>query len=160
MLAAELRAVVGYLAEQQNSWVASQFFGPRSLAFLTPVFARTAFQAQYQGVTFALARLHDEHIGTGATSHLFRLPEIYEQGIAASLIAPGALDQIKQSIATPDHAAQRLSELAIPASAVEGAIVVSGSFRQDVEALLGLLAGMYADAFQRGIKTFPFVREA
>jgi hypothetical protein len=71
MRAAELRAVVGYLAEQQNSWVASQFFGPRALAFLTPVFARTAFQAQYQGATAALARLHDEGIGIGATSHLF-----------------------------------------------------------------------------------------
>ncbi|CAB5714831.1 Uncharacterised protein [Delftia tsuruhatensis] len=36
---------------------------------------------------------------------------------------------------------------------------MSGDFYDEVEALLRSLAGVYVDAFRRGIKAFPFVRE-
>ena len=83
---AELRVLVGYLGEQSSAWWNSHFFGPSALAFLTPVFGRSARQAQYQGVLEAARRVHDEHIGIGRTLHLFHMPEHYEQG-AASLVA-------------------------------------------------------------------------
>lgn len=37
----------------------------RAPAFLTPVFARTAFRAQGNGVTAAAARVHEDAIGIG-----------------------------------------------------------------------------------------------
>uniref|UniRef100_UPI0039B77F6C BrxE family protein n=1 Tax=Pseudomonas sp. P1B16 TaxID=2986074 RepID=UPI0039B77F6C len=79
---AELRVLVGYLGEQQPAWWSSQFFSPTAAAFLGPVFARSTTLAQYQGVTAAAARKHEEHIGEGRTFHLFRLPEIFEQSAA------------------------------------------------------------------------------
>jgi len=36
---------------------------------------------------------------------------------------------------------------------------MSGDFYDEVEGLLRSLAGVYLDAFRRGIKVFPFVRE-
>lgn len=63
--AAEARVLVGYLAEQYAAWFSSQFFGPRASAFLVPVFARTAFQAQCHGATAAAASVHEDAIGIG-----------------------------------------------------------------------------------------------
>ncbi|WP_186236018.1 BrxE family protein [Burkholderia gladioli] len=158
--ATEIRILVGYLAEQHASWFASQFFGPRASAFLAPVFARTAFQAQCNGVTTAAARVHDEAIGIGRTHHLFRLPEILEEGIAAALADTTFVEQLRQHLATPDAALTRLESLSALNSANEGAQVIPGEFVDDAETLLRAIAGVYIDAFRRGVKTFPFVREA
>src|SRR5712691_11258595 len=82
MQLARLRLLVGYLGEQrQCNWWPSVFFTPNSLAFLTPIFSKTAFMAQYQGVKAAASRVHDEHIGLGKVYHLFRLPERLEQAL-------------------------------------------------------------------------------
>lgn len=37
---------------------------------------------------------------------------------------------------------------------------MTGDFVEGTEALLRALAGVYVDAFRKGIKAFPFVREA
>ncbi|MBC8641176.1 BrxE family protein [Caballeronia sp. EK] len=158
--AAEIRVLVGYLAEQHATWFGSQFFGPRASAFLAPVFARTAFQAQCNGVTTAAARLHDEAIGVGRTHHLFRLPEVLEQGVAASLVEATFVEQLRQHLIAPDAALARLDALSTPDAAVEGAQVVAGDFVDGAETLLAAIAGVYLDAYRKGIKTFPFVREA
>jgi len=79
---AAMRAAVGFLGEkEQAGWWPSSFFGIGSTAFLSPLFPRTHFLAQCQGVTCAASRKHDERIGVGQVYHLFRLPEDIEQGI-------------------------------------------------------------------------------
>ncbi|HQC94235.1 MAG TPA: BrxE family protein [Aquabacterium sp.] len=158
--AAEVRVLVGYLAEQHAAWFTSQFFGPRASAFLTPVFARTAFQAQCNGVTAAAARVHEDAIGTGRTHHLFRLPEVLEQGVATTLFDSAFVEQLRTQLASPEVALGRLQNLATPGTASEGAQVLTGDFVDGAEALLQALAGVYLDAFRKGIKAFPFVREA
>lgn len=158
--AAEVRSLVGYLAEQHAVWFTSQFFGPRASAFLKPVFARTAFQAQCNGVTAAAARVHEDAIGTGRTHHLFRLPEVLEQGVATALSEAAFVEQLRAQLASPEIALDRLEALATPGIASEGAQVLTGDFAEGAEVLLQGLAGVYLDAFRKGIKTFPFVREA
>lgn len=159
-IAAETRVLVGYLAEQHAAWFTSQFFGPRASAFLTPVFARTAFQAQCNGVTAAAACVHEDAIGTGRTHHLFRLPEVLEQGVATALFDTSFVEQVRTQLTSPEVALGRLEVLATPGIAREGAQVLAGDFVDGAEALLQALAGVYLDAFRKGIKTFPFVREA
>lgn len=158
--AAEIRVLVGYLAEQYASWFGSQFFGPRAPAFLTPVFARTAFQAQCNGVTSAASRVHEDAIGIGRTHHLFRLPEVLEHGVATALADVAFAERLRLHLASPEVAFTRLEALATRGSATEGAQVLTGDFVDGAEALLQALAGVYLDAFRKGIKTFPFVREA
>ncbi len=157
---AEVRVLVGYLAEQQATWFSSQFFGPRASAFLEPVFARTAFQAQCKGVTAAAARVHEEAIGIGRTYHLFRLPELLEQGVATTHLDARFVERLRVQLTAPDVALSRLETLAKPGVAHEGAQVMTGDFVEGTEALLQALAGVYVDAFRKGIKAFPFVREA
>ena len=158
--AAEIRLLVGYLTEQHAGWVNSQFFGDRAAAFLSPVFARTTFQAQCNGVTAANARQHDEIIGVGRTYHLFRLPEVVEQGVAAALTHSEFVSAVQRHLADPDQALARLKGIAIPGEATEGAIVASGNLSEDADTALRNIAGLYADAFAKGFKTYPFVREA
>lgn len=157
---AEVRVLVGYLAEQKATWFSSQFFGPRASAFLEPVFARTAFQAQCKGVTAAAARVHEDAIGIGRTHHLFRLPEVLEQGVATTLLHAPFVEQLRSQLTSPDVAFRRLEALATPGVAHEGAQVMTGDFVEGTEALLRALAGVYVDAFRKSIKSFPFVREA
>lgn len=158
--AAETRVLVGYLAEQHAAWFSSQFFGSRASAFLAPIFARTSFQAQCNGVNAAAARVHDDAIGIGRTHHLFRLPEALEQGVATALADAAFVEQLRTRLASPEVALGRLASLATPGIAREGAQVLTGDFVDGAEALLHSCAGVYLDAFRKGIKTFPFVREA
>jgi hypothetical protein len=159
-LATEVRVLVGYLTEQHAAWLNSKFFGPRASAFLEPVFARTAFRAQCNGVTAAAVRVHEDAIGIGRTHHLFRLPEVLEQGVATTLSDASFVEQLRARLTSPDVALGRLEALATPGVAHEGAQVMTGDFVEGAEALLRALAGLYVDAFRKGIKAFPFVREA
>lgn len=159
-VAAETRVLVGYLTEQHAAWFSSQFFGPRAAAFLTPVFARTGFQAQCNGVTVAAARVHDDAIGVGRTHHLFRLPEVLEQGVASALSDAVFAEQLRSQITSTEVALGRLESIASPGVAEEGAQVLTGDFQEGAEELLQSLSGVYLDAFRKGIKTFPFVRDA
>jgi hypothetical protein len=61
--------------------VVQHFILTASRSFLLPVFPRTALLAQHHGVVPAASRAPDEHVGTGAAYHLFRLPEDLEHGI-------------------------------------------------------------------------------
>lgn len=156
--AAELRVLVGYIGEQAPAWWSSQFFGTNATAFLTHVFSRSMFQAQCQGVTAAAARLHDEFIGHGRTLHLFRLPEVFEQSIAAVLADPQFEAEARELVSSKDHALARLSALSTTATAAEGPVVV-GDWSDSLDGALKTIAGLYYDAFAKGIKTFPYLRE-
>lgn len=154
-----LRVLVAYLGEQAPAWWSSQFFSPNAAAFLGPVFARTLFQAQCQGATAAAARLHDEHIGVGRAFHLFRMPEGVEQAIAANLVDSAFEKEIRPFLASRDQALQHLSGLAEDANASDGPVAL-GELSGDLDRKIKVMAGLYHDAFSKGIKTFPFLREA
>lgn len=156
--AAELRVLVGYLGEQAPAWWSSQFFGTTATAFLTPVFSRSMFQAQCQGVTAAAARLHDEFIGHGRTLHLFRLPEVFEQSIAAALADPQFEAAAREVLRSKEQALVRLSALSSTVTAAEGPVVV-GDWSDSLDEALKTIAGLYYDAFSKGIETFPYLRE-
>lgn len=157
---AELRMLVGFLGEQQPVWWTTQFFSPSASAFLSPVFARSMPLAQYQGITAAAARLHDEFIGIGGrTFHLFRLPEIYEQSAASTLTDQVFVDQLCPCFTSKDEALVRLAQLANPSTANEGPQIVC-DLDDNLPKALKTMAGLYLDAFRKGIKTFPFLREA
>lgn len=157
---AVLRVLVGYLGEQNPSWWPSQFFSPNAKAFLGPVFARSTLLAQYQGVTAAAARKHEEHIGEGRTFHLFRLPEIFEQSVAGVFSGKVFESRICTLVASRDQALGSLAELAGgPISASEGPVVV-GDLTDELSHALESCAALYLDAFNKGIQCFPFLREA
>ena len=85
----KLRLYIGYLGEKdQFGWWVSSFFAPSSNAFFEPLFGRTQYLAQCNGVTRAAALVHDERIGVGHVYHLFRLPEDLEQGLHRELHDP------------------------------------------------------------------------
>lgn len=156
---AELRLLVGYLGEQAPSWWTSKFFSSNAAAFLRPVFERSMPLAQYQGVTAAAARVHDEHIGVGRSFHLFRLPEIYEQSALGAFAEPSFTVGVQDWLADPDQALSQLEILARPMTASEGPVVL-GDFSEGLSDTLPALAGVYLDAFRKGIRTFPYLREA
>lgn len=155
---AELRVLVGYLGEQ-SSWWSSHFFGPSALAFLTPVFGRSARQAQYQGVLEAARRVHDEYIGIGRTLHLFHMLEHYEQGTASLVADRERVEALFAHIQSPESAQARLETLASPQEAKEGPVVV-GDLDDTLTVPLATMAGLYLDALRRGIQTHPYLREA
>lgn len=154
---AAIRALVGYLGEQPPAWWGSQFFNPAAAAFLGPVFTRSMFQAQLQGVSAAAARVHDERIGVGRTLHLFRMPEILEQSVAGLTADAGFAAVLAAPLSSREAALERLASLGRPQVAVEGPMLV-GEYDGLTASLLGTLAGAYHDAFARGIQTFPFMR--
>ncbi len=157
---AELRVLVGYLGEQQPAWWPSQFYSPTAAAFLGPVFTRSTMLAQYQGVTAAAARKHDDHIGVGRTFHLFRLPETLEQSAAAAFADKDFQVCTRALVASRDQALARLAELAgQTASAGEGPVVV-GDLTDELGSALKSCAALYLDAFSKGIQCFPYLREA
>lgn len=156
---AELRVLVGYLGEQVPAWWSSRFFGPQAATFLAPVFDRSCFLAQCQGVSAAAARLHDEFIGVGRALHLFRLPEVFEQAVASTLMDPQFEAQIGAHIASREQALARLQAIGRAARADEGPIVV-GDWNDSPDEAWKTIAGLYHDAFGKGIKTFPYLREA
>ncbi|MFM8756091.1 MAG: BrxE family protein, partial [Limnohabitans sp.] len=75
------RLLVSYLGERaQYAWWPTSFYEASSRLFLEPVFSRTSWLAQYNGVLEAARRLHDEQLSVGSY-HLFRLPEEVEQDL-------------------------------------------------------------------------------
>ncbi len=156
---AELRVLVGYLGEQSPVWWGSHFFGSSALAFLTPVFGRSAHQAQYQGVLEAARRIHDDHIGVGRTLHLFHMPEHYEQG-AAQLIADRERGKALFALTdSAESALARLEALSNNQQAEAGPMLV-GEFNGSLETPLATMAGLYLDAHRRGVQCYPYLREA
>src|SRR3954454_9492438 len=93
-----LRIAVGHLGEQQPRWWASNYFGPGSDAFLSPVFPRTTALARYHGVVLAAAKINDEHTGVGRLYHLFRLPEDLEHALHVALQDRRFADSVSSAV--------------------------------------------------------------
>lgn len=161
-LIAELRLVVGYLGEKnQSNWWGSDFIGLSSEGFLAPVFPRTAMLARYQGVSEAAMLLHDEHIGVGANFHLFRLPDAVERATVKEVLSIDSKELMNSVLKSNQAALSRLNEIAIAETGkVEGPVVVGNYSDTTLEGMLRQSASYYLRAFEQDYKCFPYMREA
>lgn len=156
----ELRVLIGYLGEKdQANWWGSEFFSATATAFLTPIFNRSLFLAQYQGATAAAAKVHDEAIGVGRIFHLFRLPIGLEQASAEALDDAVFVQTVQARLANRELALRRLTELAEKVESASPGPLSIGQMSQDLKAELQRAAGFYCAAFTAGIQTFPYFRE-
>jgi hypothetical protein len=155
---ARLRLLVGFLGEQsQFNWWSSSFFTANSRAFLSPVFSKTAFTAQWQGVKEAASRVHDEHIGVGAVYHLFRLPEHIEQTLFTGLQDQSFADSTSIQIHNRETALESLASLSdgSPRDG-EGPVLVGNIDALLAGKTLGALAYHYDTAFANGTVVYPY----
>lgn len=158
---AELRVLVGYLGEKnQANWWTSDFFSPTGGSFLSHLFNRSLFTAQYQGVTAAAAIIHDESIGVGQIYHLFRLPIGLEQASANALNDMDFVQELQSRLSNKESAMTRLAALAEEVDQVSAGPVSMGLMSQDLEVDLLRAAGFYHAAFNAEVQTFPYVRES
>ena len=157
---AELRVLVGFLGEKgQANWWGSEFFSATAVAFLAPIFNRSLFLAQYQGVTAAASKAHDEAIGVGRIYHLFRLSIGLEQASADVLNDTAFVQTLQARLAKRELALARLAELSEKTESVSPGPVSLGEMSQDLKVELQRAAGFYCAAFTSGRQPFPYVRE-
>jgi len=158
---ATLRAVVGYLGEQeQHAWWQSSFFAPGSQAFLAPLFGRTQVLAQINGVTCAASVIHDEHIGVGNVYHLFRLPENIEQGIHHALHNPKLCEQIATLVASKESAIEYLRQEAgsLTGKGV-GPIHIGDTHALRDPGHWSIAAAHYVHGFDHEVEIYPYFAE-
>ncbi len=154
---ASIRAAVGYLGEKdQYGWWQSSFFSAASSAFISPLFPRTQFLAQFTGVSMAASRIHDERIGVGQVYHLFRLPEDIEQGLHRILHEPEIVQRVKAVVTSKDDAVQSLRYNGSPDKSNIGPTRVG-----DIESLQSIegweaAAAAYIHGFESGTEVFPY----
>lgn len=157
----ELRVLVGSLGEKgQANWWTSEFFSVTAGAFLSPVFTRSVFLAQYNGVTTAAARVHDDVIGVGRTIHLFRLPIELEQSCQEAANNPAFVARVRPYLTDRQKAISRLAELASAGHEPSPGPVLLGLVGDDIATDLARAAGVYVAAFQQQVQSFPYLREA
>ena len=151
MQLARLRLLVGYLGEQhQYNWWPSAFLTPSSLAFLVPMFSKTALMAQYQGVKAAASRVHDEHIGLGKVYHLFRLPERLEQALFQGLQDKAFVDGLRVPLHDTDQALAWLATWADSHStSAEGPILIGNITELVHGKTVGRLAALLVRVYPR-----------
>lgn len=161
-LIVELRFLVGFLGEKaQHNWWGSNFMGQTSEAFLVPVFPRTAMLARYHGVAEAAMLLHDEHIGVGVNFHLYRLPDSVERAAAKEVPQIDDKQLMGSFLASSDAALERLGQLAsAEIERTEGPVVVGRHSDSGIKELLLQSASHYHQAFLKGYRCFPYMREA
>ena len=157
---AELRVLVGYLGEKgQANWWGSEFFGPTAAAFLSPIFNRSLMLAQYQGVTAAVTKVHDEAIGVGRIYHLFRLPIGLEQAASEIFSDESFLESLKSPLASRDAALARLGVIGVKGQTATPGPISLGLMDDDLVGGLQRAAGIYHSALVGGLQSFPYLRE-
>ena len=150
-----LRLAVGVLGEQeQAAWWPSSFLGRHAQAFLNPIFGSKTRMAQYNGVTEAACRVHDERIGVGRVFQLYRLPETIEQRIANAFQAGSLPEEVARCFEATEAAESILTGLAKgPAASKPGPVRLGGT--DMINSPDGVAAATYRAAFHAGIKCYP-----
>jgi hypothetical protein len=153
-----LRLAVGVLGEQeQSAWWRSSFLGRHAQTFLNPIFGSKTRMAQYNGVTEAACRVHDEKIGVGRVFHLFRLPETIEQRIFNAFQEGSLPGDVTRCFNSTEEAESILACLAKgQAVATPGPVRLGGADMINSRDGVALLAATYRAAFQTGIKCYPY----
>ncbi|TAX74716.1 BrxE family protein [Rhizobium leguminosarum] len=157
----KVRLLVGYLGEiDQFGWWKTSFYQPASQAFLAPIFPRTGHVAKYHGVAEAARLVHDESLSVGSY-HLFRLPEELEHDLHTAIA--GTEDRTSQdaSMHGKDGALEILRAIGEAfISPADGPISLGEIKELRTSHAIAQMAGIYAAAFQRGIKAFPYLSRA
>ena len=155
-----LRYVVGYLGEKnQNAWWPSNFLNPSTKKMLEFTFPRTAALAQYEAVSAAAAKIHDEAIGVGKSFHLFRLPEFIEKSLVSEIQGTSNRSSFENYIESKELAMNTLSELAGSASLIgEGPINIGLIDDTQMEQFIAQIASVYVQAFNNSKKAFPYFK--
>jgi hypothetical protein len=156
------RTVIGYLGERgQFGWWQSSFFTNGSDSFLSPVFARTQFLAQYSGVSHAARLVHDERIGVGHVYHLFRLPEEMEQRIHHVLNSSELERMIKKIISSKESAINYLRNNSAEGHNTKamGPTRVGGIKSLNDGKLWSIVCGRYLHAFENQLEIFPYISD-
>lgn len=153
-----LRILVGYLGEKhQFGWWDSSFFDPASIAFILPVFTKTALLAQYHGAIEAARLVHDERLSNGCF-HLFRLPEEIEQDLHVRLLTTKNDELQKLLPDSTEGALGRLKSLAGRSTMHHSGPVSLGSItKMNDQAFVEDFASSYLHAFTNSSQVFPYV---
>ena len=166
-LIARTRVLIGYLGESnQFNWWSSSFYTPSSMAYLSPIYPRTVFLAQYNGVCEASRKIHDEHIGIGKTYHLYRLPDAIERNVFKCIQGQQIEDTLKiasQSIESAINALNDLLETAGNLEKIErneGPINIGNYHNKNLESAVLKMIAHYLDAFENDYKCYPYLRES
>ncbi|MGR5419672.1 BrxE family protein [Vibrio sp. PNB22_4_1] len=155
-----LRYVVGYLGEKnQYGWWPSNFLNPSTKKMLEFTFPRTASLAQYEAVSAAAAKIHDEAIGVGKSFHLFRLPEFIEKSLVLEIQETSDSSSFESCIESKELAMNALSDLAGSASLNgEGPINLGQVDDNQMEQFIAQIASAYFQAFDGSKKAFPYFK--
>ncbi len=153
----QLRYLVAYLGEKsQYSWWSSNFLNSSTKKMLEFTFPRTANLAQYEAVSAAAARIHDESIGLGKSFHLFRLPEFIEKTLVNELKRDKS-DEYDSLVTSQENALKMLRELSSSASLKgEGPINVGQVKSNQWQQSISSIASAYLQAFNENKKAFPY----
>ncbi|WP_209439291.1 BrxE family protein [Sinorhizobium arboris] len=157
----KVRLLVGYLGEiNQFGWWKTSFYQPASQAFLEPVFPRTSHVAKYHGVAEAARLVHDESLSVGSY-HIFRLPEELEDDLHTALAGDEGRTTQDEFIQNKDVALDMLRAIGGPSKTVADGPVSLGSIDAvRTSNVIVQMAGIYASAYERGIKAFPYLTRA
>ena len=158
---ATLRFLIGYLGEKsQGNWWPTEFLSSTSEAFLAPVFSKTSRLAQFNGVSEAARRVHDERIGVGRVFHLFRLPELTEQRLFEFLQESGSKLDLKEALDSAGSAMENLQRFTKGAADLhEGPLQVGTVKDLSSHAWISKVAAAYHTAFARQAQIFPYFVE-
>lgn len=152
-----LRLAVGSLGERvEPAWFQSGFMEGNAAPFLDPIFGPKRLGAQYSGVTEAARLVHDDRIGVGRVLHLFRLPELIEQLLAAEIIS-ARVSELARDVHSEAWAMGVLTDIA-PAAAEErvGPVRVGSIASAVTRTGLQSIASRYRQAFIGGTQCFPY----
>jgi hypothetical protein len=153
-----LRLAVGLLGEQeQSAWWPSSFLGRHAQTFLNPIFGNKTRMAQYNGVTEAACRVHDERIGVGRVFHLYRLPETIEQWISNAFQEGSLPEEVTRCFDSREAGESILAGLAkVPAVVKPGPVRLGGADMINSRDGVAHLAATYRAAFQTSIRCYPY----
>jgi len=153
----KLRIAVAYLGEkEQFAWWSTRFLGPAGKRFLEFNYPRSAFAAGVTAASETAKSFHDQRIGKGRVSHLFRLPHTMEQRLRSKLLASDT-SPFASIVASKDAAIHALAELIQDSiSASEGPFRIGDSSEFSSESTISKLAALYSDAFQNQKQTLPY----
>lgn len=152
-----LRALIGFLGEKnQYNWWDTSFLNKTGQRFLEVNFPRSYISSGINSVTEAARILHDNHIGKGRVSHLFRLPTDIEEKIFHSL------QENEPSIIVPlienkDVALSNLQGFGNGNEMLyEGPFQIGKKKKLYNQAVIHEVASIYLEAFNSGKKVFPY----
>ena len=127
---------------------------------MEPLFPRTKFLAQCEGVCAAACKLHDERIGVGRVFHLFRLPEEVEQAFHQTLQEREVIDSLIGALKGKDSVLELMaSDFGQPSKASSGPVLVGGQSALLESQTLQSIAHGYLSGFSGGTEVFPYLKD-